>query len=391
MDTIELLCVLLRCELCGGIPGERVRSAICPEQRKALFAIAGQQDILALVGDALDRSGLLPPEEPVSQAFRERSVSAVHRVSALEHELRLLCRALEQAEIPFIPLKGSVMRTLYPENWMRTSDDIDVLVRREDMESADRVLTEELRYRPYHHGNHDWSYDSPHGVRVELHYKAMEDGLVCSAKEVLSRIWDCSAVQEGSSCRTISDDMFYFYHIAHMAKHFRSGGCGMRPFLDLWILNHRLSFDREARETLLREGGLLPFAEAAEKLSEVWLGAERHDAMSRRMEEYILSAGLFGSMENRVAVQSRQEGKPTFIKKRIFLPYEQISYEYPILQKHPWLTPLMQLRRWGRLLLPGRWRSSVRELRYTLLPDKEKTESAGSMLRELFPMDWERS
>ena len=39
-----------------------------------------------------------------------------------------------------------------------------------------------------------------------------------------------------------------------MAKHFENGGCGVRPFIDLWILNHRRPFDRAKRESLLRDG-----------------------------------------------------------------------------------------------------------------------------------------
>ena len=46
------------------------------------------------------------------------------------------CNALEKAQIPFVPLKGSVIRKYYPEAWMRTSSDIDVLVHKEDVEKT---------------------------------------------------------------------------------------------------------------------------------------------------------------------------------------------------------------------------------------------------------------
>ena len=58
-----------------------------------------------------------------------------------------------------------------------------------------------------------------------------------------------------------------------MAKHFVStGGCGIRPFLDIWVLNHKIDFNREKREKLLSDGGLDVFAKQAELLSEVWFG-----------------------------------------------------------------------------------------------------------------------
>ena len=35
---------------------------------------------------------------------------------------------IKKVQIPFLPLKGSVIRQYYPEPWMRTSCDIDILV-----------------------------------------------------------------------------------------------------------------------------------------------------------------------------------------------------------------------------------------------------------------------
>ena len=58
---------------------------------------------------------------------------------------------------------------------------------------------------------------------------------------VLAQIWDTAvSAGPGSHRLLLADEMFYFYHIAHMVKHFEVGGCGIRPFLDLWIMNHRM-------------------------------------------------------------------------------------------------------------------------------------------------------
>ena len=97
--------------------------------------------------------------------------------------------------------------------------------------------------------------------------------------------------------------MFYFYYIAHMAKHFvETGGCGIRPFLDIWVLNHRIDFDREKRDKLLSDGGLDVFAKQAELLSEVWFGNAEHTEITRQMETYILRGGVYGANTNRIAV-----------------------------------------------------------------------------------------
>ena len=71
---------------------------------------------------------------------------AVFRYEQLNYENERICMALEKAQIPFIPLKGSIIRKYYPESWMRTSCDVDVLVHEEDAEKAVDVLVKEYGY-----------------------------------------------------------------------------------------------------------------------------------------------------------------------------------------------------------------------------------------------------
>lgn len=46
---------------------------------------------------------------------------------------------------------------------------------------------------------------------------------------------------------------------------------------------------------------------------------------------------------------------------RIFLSYDSLKVLYPTLQKHRWLTPIMQVRRF-RLLFKGKMKTSLHEL-----------------------------
>ena len=44
-----------------------------------------------------------------------------------------------------------------------------------------------------------------------------------------------------------------------MAKHFESGGCGIRPFIDLLLLDALPAANEQERAALLKDGGLLIF------------------------------------------------------------------------------------------------------------------------------------
>ena len=178
--------------------------------------------------------------------------------------------------------------------------------------------------------------------------------------------------------------MFYYYHIAHMAKHFQNGGCGVRPFLDLWIMNHHIVYDTEKLNALLEEGGLLTFASVARQLAEVWFGNGEHNAITQEVGQYILSGGVYGTMDNRVAVQQiRRGGKLRYAISRIWLPYDTLKFQYPSLDGKRILLPFYEVRRWGKLLLCGGTKRRVRELKLNSSKTKAEQLRTNEMLSHL--------
>ena len=184
---------------------------------------------------------------------------AFHRREQLNYELKNVCEILENVGVEYLPLKGSILQSYYPEPWMRTSCDIDVLVRQEDVERSVKSLCENgFKVEGDHY--HDMSLYSMSNVHLELHYELIEerDSLVIHTR--LSDIWSKVLPMENTAYgRTMSNELFLFYHVAHMAKHFVYGGCGIRPFLDLWIMENKFDFNRQALQALLKEGGIYRF------------------------------------------------------------------------------------------------------------------------------------
>ena len=76
-------------------------------------------------------------------------------------------------------------------------------------------------------------------------------------------------------------------------------------------------------------------------------------------------------------------GKVRYIMSRIFLSYDSLKVLYLTLQKHRWLTPIMQVRRWGRIVFCGHFRRTVRELQYNQKISREQAENTAWMLREI--------
>lgn len=383
----NLVCVmmdLIASEVCGKTIDES-RYSFTDEELTRLYKLSKSHDLAHLVGDALIKNDLIKSDE-IKAKFQKQMVLAVYRYEKINYELNRLRETLNEAEIPFIPLKGAVIRAeYYPEPWMRTSCDIDILVHESDLDRATAVLVDKLTYKQESKGSHDIGLFSDNGVHLELHYSLIEEKRVGNIESVLQSVWEKAAPVAETLEYVLSDEMFYYYHIAHMAKHFvGTGGCGVRPVVDIWVLNHRVPFDKEKRNALLAEGGLLTFATEAESLTEVWFGEGIHTDTTRQMQDYLLRGGVYGTTENRVSVQQvRKGGKVRYAFSRIWLPYDALKFHYPSLNGKRILLPLYEVRRWCKLIFCGGAKRSMNELKLNSAVSATEQDQINKMLSSL--------
>ena len=378
MDKWQLLLELIGVAVCGKKPTEVLRQACTPEALEAAYTVGAAHDLAHLVGQGAAKLQLQDCE--ALRKCKQAAMQAFVRHTRQEMAFQKACGLLEQGEIPFIPLKGSVLRQWYPEPWLRTSCDIDILVHEQQLGQA-RKLFEKAGWKFTGTSSHDISLYSPEGVHLELHHTAMEDCMSEIGAVIMAGIWEDAKPLPGKQYQMeLSDGLFYYYHMVHMAKHFLYGGCGIRSFLDIWILNHVVQPDPEARKALLDKGGMAGFAKAAEKLAEIWFSGQSMDERSKAFETFVLSGGTYGNLENWVSMQQAQKGsKLRYLLDRIFLPYTFLKYTYPVLQRHKWLTPVFWVVRWFRLLLGGKITQSVNELKKSA----EVTDDTNTAVRDL--------
>lgn len=380
----EILFALLRSEVCGGTISDKMKAALTPEILQEMYELAKKNDLSHIVGQALGKQGLLGKDE-LSAQLRKDTKLAAYRYLQQDMAYQQMCSVLEEAKIPFIPLKGSVLRTYYPEPWQRTSCDIDILVPESRLYEAADVLVEKLKFSAPQKTDHDLSMFAPGGVHLELHYATIDEGRLPEAQAVLAHVWDDASVQEEGSVRHWqSDEMFYFYHIAHMAKHFENGGCGIRPFLDMWILNHRIPYDAQKRDKLLAEGGMLTFAKKMETLCEIWFSGAQTDALSQQVGDYVIHGGMYRNKKNQFAIQrARGKSKFGYFLQKTFLPHKELKKYYPVLEKHKWLTPACEFARWMKIIFKGGIKRSVHELKTYNEITQEEIETTEDLLKAL--------
>lgn len=361
--TEEKLFALIRQRLSGGAPVE-----IPHQMLNELYALAQKHELAHILADTPAVTGLVTDQD----AFQRRLLEAHYRSHRYQQAYQELCQCFQNENIPFIPLKGLVLRESYPEKWMRTSCDMDIALRPEDMERAAGLLESALAYRPKAMSDHDRAFISEDGVRVELHHTLIEND------PVLASFWDHALPEEGCRFR-LEPAYFYLYHIAHMAKHFRHGGCGIRPLLDLWLMERA---GMEPPVPLLEQCRLAVFGSACRRLAHCWFEGGPVDDDLRQMQDLILRGGIFGSAADQRLLKKASGAKPRHLS-RIFVPSEELQYTYPVLRQHRWMLPVCQLRRWGSLLLGSKARRRREGLRAAPDLTREQIEAAAGLLARL--------
>jgi len=202
----------------------------------------------------------------------------------------------------------------------------------------------------------------------------------------LTRVWEDSVSDpDFPGGAVMSAEMFTTYHFAHMAKHFLGGGCGVRPLLDLWIIGNNMTLDEQKLDALLSECKLQKFALEMMNLSDVWFSGCEHNDITREAADYILGAGVYGKLENRIAIaqNNKKQGKLGYVIGRIFLPYSKMKRMYPRLEKYPILLPFYEIKRWFRYFSRRGTHAAKREMRLNNAVTNEKKERLSAMCKSL--------
>ena len=383
VDITKILLALIRSELCGMQIDEKTCRMLSHEDLRELYKVAKAHDVAHLVSDALYRCGILGNDE-VSDKFKNKHFLAVYRTTSMKYALDSICSVLEANEIPYILLKGSIIRSLYPDDWMRTSCDIDILIHESDLESAVKALVNTLGYKTDGERHyHDVSLYSDTGVHLELHFSLKEN--MDNIDDLLSMVWSYSTRQGDSGFKFNQDpEYFVFHHIAHMSYHFIHGGCGIKPFMDLHIINAKMKYDDSTVRKYCKQCGLEHFYDNVKHVSNVWFGNAFHTINSQRIEAYILKGGVYGTLENRIAVaQSKRGGRLKYAISRIFPSYELLKISYPILEKHKYLYPFMQIRRWFRIVFFGGLGRGVKEMKINQSVDNNQSADMNDFLHDI--------
>ena len=383
-DEYRCLLYLLKCGIHKEVPSLNCMQKA--DQRK-VAEIANTQGILATIAYPLlafwrEHPDLKPDFADSLQGFVGKNR---RKTIMMDMERERILAELESRGIWYLPLKGIIMKEMYPEFGMREMSDNDILYN-PDYKKQVCDLFEQWGYDrkgpsahisfikgDYHFEMHTRLIDS----RVLPHIASYYHGGYNRLVPVDGKLYE----------KAMRDEDFYIFMVVHAFKHYYKGGTGVRILADMKLYLTRkmdtmdwdyireqfqilqlTEFERDLRELTLK---VLPDSSAME--------GDMITSLTDRECRFLylfLSSGAYGTKEYFMLkkigeISSKEPGKNMAAARKKYLLYrlfpgrERFRESNPLLYKIPILLPGFWFYRIGKMLLtkPGSALEEVRRVR----------------------------
>ncbi len=279
----------------------------------------GETDWSAILREARDHAVpalffqvIAPLEKQLPSEIYMKSFELARRVAAnnlrIEFAQNELVQVLEQAQIPYVILKGETAAVEYPDPESRLLGDVDFLVPMEKTEEVKEKMTA-LGYRHrWEPGDYHQVLEKPN-ISLEMHMEVagMPEGRHHAAmEEFFADIYEKSRVLDRGMGAFSAPGKAHqgMTLLLHMQHHVLARGMGLRHIMDWGCFVSATAEDAFWQEELipmLKKVGLFRFASVTTKMASVYLGTACPDWVQGVSEELchdfmkdIMNGGNFG-------------------------------------------------------------------------------------------------
>lgn len=314
-----------------------------------VYAVAKKHMLSSLVGQILENNGISTSE------FSQAVARAQQKAVILENEYNCIINEFESSRIWYMPLKGAVLKNLYPGFAMREMSDIDILF---DSTRADdvRSIMEKLEFHVKSFGmKNDDDYVKLPVSNFEMHRSLFNYKDVKILYEYYKNAKSTLLIKDPNNAfgYHFRPEDFYVYMIAHEYKHFNLAGTGLRSLLDTYVFIHSHQLDMNYIETETCRIGIAAFEKKNRNLALNLFSGNDLSNSDLQLLDNILASGTYGTYDQRIEKSINKSGRKfNYITRRIFGPIskddpysEQFRNRYSTFFKYPILLPFLPIYR----------------------------------------------
>ena len=389
--TGEDMLYLITCALHSKTPD---KDKVCGMDLAALYRYAGRHTLAAITYDALELlggstgDGLLAIAKDdtlvsVLTKWKETRDKALRKNLMLDAARKKLFQYMDAEHIWHMPLKGAILKELYPRQEMRQMADNDILFDA-NYEAAvkDYFVREGYEVISYAKGNHD-VYEKEPVYNFEMHTSLFGEAHNEVWAEYYKDIQSKLIKSDNHFQYSFTDEDFYIYFIVHAFKHFDGCGTGIRYFVDSYVYQNAKELDLGYIEGELDKLGVLAFEKTFRSISMKIFG--NGEAVSQLSEEEYrmlcdsMFAGTYGNLQSGIGkklhkIQGDEDRitkntKVKYIIGRLFPPMSYYKAYYPFIYKTRIFIPFFVIFRMVRGVLQN-GKKLMREVKVVLKIDQ---------------------
>ena len=345
LQTVFNLAYLLGCAVNEVSPdAERVAAM----DLDAVYRESSRHMLDAAAAMALESAGVRDERSSL------RIARSIRKTALFDKEKKAVLEKMEENGIWYMPLKGALVKDLYPKYGMREFSDHDILfepARRDDVREI--MLGLGFTEGKEKDGKHDHYYKNP-VLNFEMHWLLFEAAFDRAIAEYYSNVkeWLIKDPDNLFGWHFTPED-FYVFILAHAYKHYSISGTGLRSLLDVYVILKKTSPDMKKVTGELEKLGVSEFESHFRSLSLDLFNGKELTEDELEMLVYIVSSGTYGTVQHSVGNKiskagGGKSGKWRYIFNRIFPTMEQIENYNTFFYRHkillPFLLPFRLLR-----------------------------------------------
>lgn len=325
----------------------------------------------------------IPEEDPTMQHLQDMYCVALIGSERQMELIQRISQAFEEKGIDHMPVKGTLMKKLYPDHAMRYMCDADILTKEEQYPAIIPIM-ESLGFQEKGESDHEHIWKHPF-LMVELH-KHLIPSYNRDYYSYFGVGWDLAKLQNGH-CWSMTHEDAFIYDTIHFAKHYRDATANSHFMIDLWVyLREYPNLDMAYIRGRLREMKMEIFFDNILRVCDAWFENGIIDDVVER-----ITYSLFGDKDQKKEIVeiakktkeahnagSAKKARRTRIFHRIFPTKEQMQWSYPQFKHLP--LPIAWIARWG---------ISVKKVGKAIKNEKEMKENISEQVMERYRQDLE--
>lgn len=277
-------------------------------------------------------------------------------------KLQEICALFDANGIDYMPVKGAIIKTLYPKAEYRVMGDADVLIRREQYPQIRQLLAAQQMQEDTE-SDYELTWVCP-SLELELHTGLMPEYLG-SHSEYYRDSWRFAQKNKTGNGYHLSPEDHFVYLLVHFAKHYLTSTICAKDICDFYVWRRAYPHMDEAyMRQELKKLHLDKFYDSILDLIGNWFEGKP----ATEATEMMTSSAFWGGVSqehNEAAAKGTMkrysnEGDALWKQKlkwffrALFPAYHRMTYHYPVLKKVPILLPLFWVIHWFVALFKDR-------------------------------------